>query len=415
MDSTTFGNALKDLYAERGKLLQLKDRPLLAYLSEMGKFGGDGLPLVAQYADPQNVSSSFTEAQGRADVGTTQVAKFLLTRQPFYNIVHIDRQLTLISESEMGAFFDAKSTEIDNAINAVSNRIAQAAYRSGWGDIGVVGSISGSTITLAHPANAYNFQPNMRVVFSSTLNSALLRGTSGSQYLQVVSASPSTGVVTFTAAVSTLTGGGGSVAANDTIFTSGDRQDSATPVMATIAGLSGWAPTAAPTSGDSWFGQDRSKSNLLQGVFYDGSGDAVEDALIKAASLMGEVGQTPTHCFLNFRQFAQLVKNQRIYERYEEQLTPTVGFTGIRIAGPNGLITVIPDRWAPSTSAFMVNRESVKLYYIGSDLVHMVEDEKGNPLIFRTNADGWEVRIAFYGNIGTTTPCAIANVKLALV
>lgn len=413
MDLTTFNAAMKEFYIQKGEEIQFRDRPLLAYLTKVKKFGGRRIPIPVQYADPQNVSSDFTTTLNRASNGTTQVVEFDLTRTKLYNMITLDRELLKAATGGDASFWEAQTTEISNAIEAVSNRLNQLLYRAGWGEIGTVTAVAGSTITVS-PTNSYNFQPKMYVGFSATLASSVLRGTggAGAQFLQVQGVNNQTGVVTFTTTVASVTGGGGVVTVADTAFTMGDRQDSASPVKLVVAGLEGWAPQGGP-SAVSWFGVDRTVDSKLGGVSYDGTADAPEDAILELSARMGEIGQKPTHAFVSFRQFNKIVKNQRIYERFRDQLTATVGFDAIKIAGAGSMVTVVADKDCPNDRVFCLNRDAVKLFSAGEAV--QIIDEDGNTLVRSPSADSFQMRIGFLGNMAAVNPAAVGNGKLTAV
>lgn len=422
MDITTFSDALKDYYTDdKVEELQIRDRPLLAYIDKFEKFQGgsngtQGLPIPVQYGDPQNVSSNFGMSQAREAQGTTQLGSFLLTRTFLYNFVTISTEVMEASESDTGAWLDARTTEINNGLEAVNNRLAQLAYRSGWGEVGIVGSISGSTITLSDVTMAYNFENGMMVGFSSSLNAAVLRGagTTTAKYLTVSGVNHNTGVITFSAAVSTITDGASSVVTNgDYIFTQGDRQDSATPSMVVPAGLEGWAPAGGVSGGDSWFGQNRSVDSRLYGVSYNGASDAPEDAILTTASRMAELGQTATHCFTSYRQFNKIVKNQRIYERFLDKMSIDIGFSGIMIVGPKGPIKVLPDQFCPNTRAWLIDKKAIKLYSLKKAV--RILDNDGLMALRQPSADGVEVRMGFKGNIASRAPAGLGNCQLTAV
>jgi hypothetical protein len=414
MDTTTFNDALKEYYTgDTVEELQIRDRPLLSYLTRFEKFQGRRLPIVIQFGDPQNVSSQFTDSQGRENEGTTQVAEFDLLRTNLYNTVAISTDVMEASEGMgAGAWLDARTTEINNGLDAISNRLAQLAYRSGWGEVGNVGVILGNTITLNPVSDAYMFEKDMYVTFAPTLATSVLRGTGLVQYLKVSSVNRSSGLITFTTAVATVTGGGGVVTVGDFIFTRGDRQDSATPVQRVVAGLEGWAPAGGATAA-LWFGKDRTVDSRLSGVSYNGTADPPEDAIIECANRMAENGQTATHAFTSYRQFSKVVKSQRQLTRFRDTMTATVGFDGVIIMGSKGPIKLVPDQYCPNNRAFLIDQKAVKLY--SSKKAVRVIDNDGNMVLRQSSADGVEVRLGFKGNIGSRAPSGIGNVQLTPV
>lgn len=417
MDLSTFDAALKDYYTDdHVEELMIRDRPGLGVIPKTEKFPGrNHMPIPVVYGDPQNVSSDFTNSLARSTEGTTRVEAFYLTRKKLYNIVTIDTETLEAATGGDASWLDAQTTEIDNALEAISNRLAQLFYRSGWGDIGTVSAIAGSTITLLSVSDHSMFEQDMYVGFSASLASSVLRGTGGgaAQFLKVLSVNRSTGVVTFTTAVSSVTGGGGVVAVSDTIFTKGDRQDSATPVQQVPAGLEGWAPVGGP-SATPWFSVDRTKDSRLGGVSYNGTSDAPEDAIIQGLTLMAEQGKKGSIGFVSYRQFAKIVKNQRLLERFVDKSSNVeIGFSGVTILGPKGPCKIYPDQYCPNNRAFLIDPRFFKMYSLKKAV--RVIDNDGAMARRQPTADGVEVRLGFKGNFGSGAPNGICNVQLTPV
>jgi hypothetical protein len=135
-----------------------------------------------------------------------------------------------------------------------------------------------------------------------------------------------------------------------------------------VTGLPGWLPTTAPSSGDSFWGVDRSVDvTRLAGVRFDGSSESIEEALIDGAALVAREGGQPDMCFMNFTSYAALEKAlgskvQYVDVKHEEA---DIAFAGIRVHAPYGPITVIPDRSCPSQTAYLLSMDNWKLRSLG--------------------------------------------------
>lgn len=405
LTNTEFNDALKDYYTdERVEEVQYRDRPLLAYLAKFEKFGGRKLPIPIQFGDPQAISASFSVAQTRASGTSSQIDAFELTRVKLYGIANIDTETMEASEGNEAAWFDARTNEINNQIEGVSNVLAQSLYRSGWGDVGVIGSISGSTITLATLSDIHGIEVGQVHVLSSSLNAAVLRN-SGTT-ITVSGVNRNTGVITYSAGVVATI----AAAANgDTIFLNGCRQDSATPTMLMPAGLEAWCPSGG-ASATAFFNVVRTQDSRLAGVSYNGTADAPEDAIIETANRMASLGRKATHAFVSFGQFSKIVKAQRLLERFRDTMTATVGFEGVIILGSKGPIKLIPDQYCPATRAFVLDLPATKLYSLKKAV--RVIDNDGNMVLRQSDGDGVQVRVGFKGNLGCKAPTGIGNVQL---
>jgi hypothetical protein len=151
--------------------------------------------------------------------------------------------------------------------------------------------------------------------------------------LTVVAVNRDSGVVTMSG---NLSAGIATIAQNDFVFAKGDYD-------AKVKGLQAWLPPTAPTSGDNFFSVDRSADvTRLAGIRFDGSAMPIEEALISAASRVAREGGKPTHCFMNYSDYADLEKALGSKVQYIDlKATADVGFRGILINGPRGPIKVM--------------------------------------------------------------------------
>jgi len=223
----------------------------------MTEFGGRNLPVPIIWGNPQGRSASFTRAQIRGGLTNANSSAFLLSRAKDYSIGTIDNEAIDASIGDENAFLEGLTTEIDGAINSLVRSAAIAQYKSGFGEMGQIGVISTNTITLLNIDDITNFEVGQELDLSATLAASTLRayGTSGNGLI-ITQVDRTNGILTFGFNVTDATNGIPTAAANDFIFTRGDRQDSATPTALKLVGLEGWNPAAVPTS-TAFFGVNR--------------------------------------------------------------------------------------------------------------------------------------------------------------
>lgn len=407
LDMTTFDDAMKQLYSvERVENMVYADNPLLAMIPKSEKFFGKNLPIPIQYGIPQSRGVTVATAQSvvRDYVGVEQ---FVLTRVKDYAVATIDGETIMASENDEGAFMEAASAQVDGCIHTLTRSLAQKIYRDGYGSVGVIGSGYNTTsVTLATVEDVVNFEVGMAIVFSASNSGAALRSATP---ITVTAINRSTGVLTLSAAPSAS-----GVAANgEYIFQHGDRTNvAAYTSRLVLSGLEGWFPATAPSSGDSWFGADRSvDASRLAGQRLDGSAMAIDEALLKGANLVGREGQKITHYFLSFDKYTALEMALGAKVQYVDiKVNPEVGFRGITINGPRGPIKVIPDHNCPSNRAFGLNMETLKLWSLGK-MVQVI-DTDGLSMLRQATNDGVEIRYGFYGNLACSAPGSNINVQL---
>ena len=395
---TSFDAALKQHYtSDRIENMVYSDNPLLALLAKMENFGGRNLPIPVIHGNPQGRSANFSTAQSNKT--NSQISDFVLTRNSDYSLASISNEVLEASKGNANAFMEAATTEIDGAIQAAVRSLAIALYGSGSGAIGQVATGgTGTSITLKDVEEVTNFEVGMEVVVSTQDGGGSVK--SGS--VTVNGVNRDTGVLTVDAQTA-IDGGSGSDS-DDFIFVEGDYDSK-------IKGLSAWIPASAP-SATQFFGVDRSvDASRLGGIRYDGSSEPIEEALIGSASRVAREGGKISHCFMSYSKFADLEKALGSKVQYVDlKSSADIGFRGIMINGPRGVIRVLPDQNCPAGVAYMLDLSVWKLYSLGK--CPKILDSDGLKMLRESNADAVEVRVGYYAQLGCRAPGYNARVQL---
>ena len=398
LNMTTFAAALKQHYTdEKIENMVYKDNPLLAMLSKYEDFGGDNLKLPVKYGIPQGRSATFSDAV--ANKTNSQLKAFLLTRVANYSIASIANETIEASKGNANAFIEAATFEIDGAIESATRSLAIGLFRDGGGAIGQVDTtVAGVTLTLVTAQNITNFEVGMQVDFYSASTGGTIRAGGP---LTIDSVNRDAGSMVFATSMTNISG----ITATDSIVPEGDYD-----LM--VKGLDAWLPSTAPTSGDSFFGVDRSAdSTRLAGIRFDASSLPLEEGLIGAAARVAREGGKPDTCFVNYSNFADLEKALGSKVSYVDvKINPEIGFRGILIHGPRGPIKVIPDQNCPNNVAYMVQMDVWKLYSLGK--APKILDSDGLKFLRESTADAVEARIGYYAQLGCRAPGW--NVRIAL-
>jgi hypothetical protein len=402
LDMTSFDAALKQYYTdERIYNMVYSDNPLLAMLPKMEKFLGKNLPIPIIYGNPQNRSATFSVAQGRDT--TSKITDFVLTRVKDYAVAKVDNETLEASKGNAASFMEAATTEIDGAINSITRSLAVALYRNGSGSIGQCNANATSTsLQLKNADDVTNFEVGMELVFSTADGGGSLK--SGS--VTVVAVNRDSGLLTVDA-LSGIDGGTG-VAANDYIIQEGDHD-------AKVKGLLAWLPSSAPSS-TAFFSVDRSVDvTRLGGIRYDGSALPIEEAIIGGIHRVAREGGKPTHCFVNFSKWDELVKSLGSKVQYIDEIVKAgeavFSFRSVQVHGPKGPVKVIADQNCPADRAFLLQMDVWKLYSLGK--APRVIDTDGLRMLRQASADGVECRIGYYAQLGCRAPGYNANIQLA--
>jgi hypothetical protein len=405
LNTTNFGYALKNLWPQsRMAEMTFKDNPLLAMLPKKEDAGGDVINVAVRYGDPQGRSAAFATAQ--ANKGNQSGVKFALTRVSDYSLASIGNEVVEASKSNEQALLKAMDSEISGAYNSLVRSAAVKAYGSGSGKIGQIassGGISGATITLATAvtgevsSDITNFEKGMVIVLSSTDGGGSLRNSGAT--LTISGVDRETGIITCSANITT----GIAAAANgDYIFVQGDYD-------AALKGLQAWLPSSVTAT--TFFGIDRTvDATRLGGIRYSGT-TTIKDALTKASMRAGREGANLDYYFMSYDDWGNLELELGSQVQYVDvESEAGFGFRGIKVNGPKRPITVLPDMNCPRALAFGLQMNTWKLYSVGK-VPHII-DLDGNKFLREASADAYEVRIAYYAQLGCESPGY--NVRVAL-
>lgn len=377
-----------------------KDNPALALMPKETDFYGDFKKVPLKYAPNAGRSSAFSTAQTNAS--NVKNIAFLLDRESDYAVAKLSNELILASKNNAGAFVSALKQEIDSAQQNIANSAAQAVYGSGSGKIGQIsaGSTVGSpTITLANPEDVVFFESGYKIVASTANGGGSVKAGS----VTITSVNRVTGQLT---ASGNWSAGISTIAAGDFLFIEGDYD-------AKMKGLSAWLPAVAPTSGDNFFGVDRSQDvTRLAGWRGDLSALPIEEALIEGGYLIGRDGGKVDTVMMSFDKYADLIKSLGAKVQFVDILAKDagIGFQGVKVNVGKSIATVIPDRNCPSDRMFMLQMDTWKLSSLEG--MPMILDMDGLKSLRVSNADALEIRVGYYANIYCQVPGFNGNFQI---
>jgi hypothetical protein len=398
LDLTSFAPVLKRLYGpEKIETLAYTNNPFLALVPKDTGFEGSAKQIPLRYGTPQGRSAAFASAL--ANQTASKYKDFLLTRVKDYAIASISNETILASASDKGAFMQALTSEMDGALISLSRSLATALYRSGSGSIGqVTTGGTGTSITLLNVNDVVNFETGMEIVFSTADGGGSVK--SGS--IAITGVNRDTGVLTVEA-MSAIDGGTGT-ASNDFIFVQGDYG-------VKVSGLQAWIPNSAPGA-TAFFGVDRTADvTRLGGIRVDGSGLSIEEALVNGITRVAREGGKTSHVFMNYNKYQELQNSLGSkVQIINEMVKPNIGFSGMQIQSPSGVVKVIPDANCPSDRAFLLQLDTWKLHSLKA-APHLIESD-GLKTLRASDADDLQFRMAYYANLACYAPGWNANLLL---
>lgn len=412
LDMTSFDAALKQIYTRDRIINQVyKDNPLYALMPKMTSFEGRNLPIVTIWGNPQGRSTSFTRAQARGAVTNAELDDFLLTRVKNYSLATVDGETMQASKSDMGAFLEAATVQIDGALDQLSRDLAITQYRSGYGEVGQIAagsSVAGLTITLSNPDDVTNFEVQQELEAAATVSGALIANGSSGNGLIITGINRSTGVLTFGFNVNDATNGIPTIAAGYYLFNRGDHVAS---TLTKWAGLEAWIPASVPGGGDNFFGVNRSVDTRLSGQRLNGAGAPIEEVLIDGAVLVNREGGKLSHYFMDYEKFGELQKALGSKVEYINlEVEGQIGFRGIMLNTGRGMVRVVPDQNCPANRIFGLQMDMWKVYSLNEPVQILEQD--GLMVLRQPNADGIEVRTGSYANMGCRAPGYNINIQV---
>ncbi len=407
LDLTSFDAALKKYYTDdQVKSLVYKNRPLLAMIPKSTRITGKSFEVPITIGAPGGRSQTFAQAIAAKQPSTHK--RFSIPHRRNYALADIDGLTMEASIGDRGAFMEAATTEINLALEQVSNDAAWDLYRDGTGLRGVVLTNVAGLVTLNDAKDIHAFEVNMTleyVLAGSGVGGAVVGAPTT---FLVTAVDRSAGTLTIFPAAGPLVG--------DFLFQLGDASNSgARPDK--IMGLDGWLPDqTTPVPATLFFGVDRSVDpTRLAGVFYDaaGAGDDVEEALINGGEKLFTEGGSPTHVFAHPQRVAELDRILEGRGRYEktQSADAEVGFEAIVVHTGGGTVMVMADPWCPLNEAFMLQLDTWKLVSLGT--VPKILRHDGQRVLRVSTADAVEVRTGYYANTSCKAPGRNARIKLA--
>ncbi len=416
LDATSFDAALKEYYTEQKiEELTYQNRPFMALLPKKEDFYGDVLPVVVHFGNPQGRSASFAQAKKRGALSNSLIRKFLMTRVKDYGYVTIDNETMEASANDRGAFMSARTVEIDGMFNSLSQSLATALTRDGYGQIGQIkagSSVAGTTLTLEDPQDIVNFEVGMELMVAAAVSSGTLRAVgSSTNGLIVTGIDRDAGTLTLGFNANDATNGIPTIAASDYLFIAGDRENAASPVRLRLAGFEAWIPRTAPTSAP-FFGVDRTIDvTRLAGLRPDLSGLPIEEAVQAMGKKADREGATYTDVFLHPDRWGDLsIALGSKVQFVDVKANASLGFRAIKVHAPWGDVNVLSDRTIPYTRMFGVNRSDWVIHSLGKLIKPMGGD--GLKFLRLSSEDGVESRWGYYANMYCRKPRNQVNANI---
>lgn len=392
---TDFVAALKKVFTKKEiERLSLIDSPFLARVSKKDELYGEGIKVPMILSQPAGISTSFTSAQSNKAAG--RYKNWDITRSQLNGVISVDYEAILASSKDFGAFLKAKTAELEGITKALGMQLEQFLFGSGSGSISRVDSstnLSGNVLKLTSVDDVLKVALDRVLVFSATNGTGTVKAGS----VKVTAINHDTAEITVNANLSTAVP---TIAASDYIFFDGDYANA-------LVGLAGWLPDTAPTSGDDFFGVDRSvDSTRLAGHRINGVGRAIEEIIIEATNKVARYGGRSDVLWVSYKELNNIQMALGSKAQYVEFKKGEIMFAGVRINGPKGQIEVYASPYCPDNRMYLLDMSTVVLYTMG-DAPHLI-DADGNKMLRESNQNAFEMRQIAYTQLCFSNPGANA-------
>lgn len=399
---------VEDIYTKGIHYIGLgKDAPLWSRIPKKAQFNEQTLYTRNRYGKNPGFARSFTVARARA--GASAFGRFGVTRANDFGSLQFENEALLALGENAERDVSIVKEEGDSVLERSVQRLNDAMYKNHGGWIARVASGgSTQTITVTDRTHLINIFPGMYLVSSNT------DGTSGSVDANptlVTQVNREAGTITTSAASwDAVTG----FSDDDYIFAQGD-------FGAAFYGLPSWVPSSAPS--DTFLGQNRALDPVyLGGVRYTAAAGDPDGTILRTlcnAASEGRIhGAAPSDVFMNTLDYGKFLNEigDRIEYDYDvkarvdykngQDVMISVGMSGVKVALPTGIATVIPDNHCPRNVFWMLDMRTIEFQGLKTPGFMWVQTD-GNAKFMRKNADNQNAIEATYwicGNLVVHSP-----------
>jgi len=400
MTATLAGSqaALKVLYPNGELPKSINDMFVLTKrLNKEKEFVGELAYVPIQNANPQGSSADFGQAQANVQQGN--YLRSALTRVTHHGVARVSGEAAEAAVKSEGALVDLWDNETRGIATTEMSVISTYLYGAGDGTLAqILSGQATATVTLVTTANMNYFELGMTLRAVSTTGTAATVRVGGAARAKVTGIDRRNRTLTFSAALSALIT---DVTATDFLCRDGDQVTGAANVV--LTGIDAYV--AGGTAPSVLFGLVRSADPVrLAGQSIDYSGWAMEDAAVDASAQCGFQGiGYPSVLVANNIDIANMKKSLGSKIIYNDGGGKAKhSFSGISIDGEAGPIEVLADPFCPRNKAWLLKLDVFSLFSLKA-APHLNKFD-GMDFMRRPDADAFEVRFVFYGNVKCKNP-----------
>ena len=383
-------NILKIVHRNKGpENLLLKNDPLLRTVKSE-KIEGKEYRFAALFGRGGAVSADYLTSKASARQ-TIRNVEWKLTPGYLNSAFTLTQNEILASRSKTGAYIRATGEKVFASLEAARKTLARCLYGSGFGEMGkplaavaVVTNVGDPVTIYADEVTVASIDIGSNIAIATGAPNGALK--SGIGNVTKIGTKGSSGIpitLTWYTDISLATvAKNPAIAVADWLVLAGNQfsaEGAGVPVFP--VGLGGWLPKTRPTSGDNFFGIDRSIApDRLAGQFVDqanlGSGATKVDTITELFRLCVRAGGLPDTVMLNDQDFAELLSElgakerflQSINGRVPDKLAVTSGKSEVAWAFATSWIgKTIPSPYVPQGTFYILERDNVEFLSFTND------------------------------------------------
>jgi hypothetical protein len=398
----TIPNLFKTIYPDGIEQCIIGASPFLGRVKKNTKaykgFPGKGRELAWRIDQGGGVSADFATAQAQA--GVSDIRKPYIVRKKLYVVRKLDHEALEAAEGNSGAIIDLLTEATEGATDELQKRAGSVLLGDGTGSIGQISSgstVGSATITLADITQINNFRIGGVYNTFTAGDSVVNTGD-----VTITALNEDTGTLTVSSTWSAQSSG---VAAGDYIVPKGDFN-------AVPSGVFAWNPGTAPTSGDNFYGVDRSVMvQAMSGCRYAPGQGSIDEVVIDAMALHNRQGGKHNFMLMNGDDMAGLVKQVGNVTRIQRNAVGSngkaigeLGFEGILLDGPVGKVETFADPFMRKGRAKLTKLESWEMWSLNDPFRLLVRGALDDGMVRDAAADGSELRWGGYWNMVLRRP-----------
>jgi hypothetical protein len=363
-------------------------------------FVGELAYVPIQNANPQGSSASFTEAQANIQQGN--YLRFALTRVQHHGVARVTGEAAEAAVKSEGALVDLWDNETRGIATTEMSVLSTYLYGTGNGVLGrTLTGVSGTpstTVTLGTDTNMNYFELGMMLKAVDGLLTTSTVRSGGAAKARVTGIDRRNRTLTFASNLVLLI-----TDAVDTDYLVRDGDQVTSSAFVNITGLDSYV--AGGTAPGTIFGLSRNSDPVrLAGQAIDYAGWAPEDAFVDASAQCGFQGiGYPSVAVMNNIDVANMKKglgSKIIYNDGGGKAKHS--FSGVSIDGEAGPIEIVADPFCPRNKAWLLKLDAFSLFSLKA-APHLNKFD-GMDFMRRPDADAYEVRFVFYGNVKCKNP-----------